>query len=57
MNKIRDQGMGIDIFVLRFKICTRGVGFEISATFLCFRKMGLFVRSLHIQFLRDLSLN
>ena len=37
-NKIRDLGIESEIFVLRFKICVRGVAFEIRVSFLRFKK-------------------
>ena len=36
--KIRDQGMGSGVFVLRLKLCPRGVGEKIMVSFLCFCK-------------------
>ena len=49
--------MEIQFFMLRFKICIRGLGLEIMEPFLRFLKMGLFVKSLQFCFLRDLSSN
>ena len=37
MNKIRDQGMENDIFMLCFKICLRGVDFKIMVPFMFFK--------------------
>ena len=37
LNKIRNQDMEIDIFMLCFKICLRGVGFKIKEGFLIFK--------------------
>ena len=45
--------MEIDIFVLRFKICVRGLGFKLRVGLLRFLQMGVFVRSLQIWFLKD----
>ena len=42
MSKIRDQGMDLRVFMLRFLICVRGVGLEIRRGFLCFWEMTLF---------------
>ena len=35
--KIRDQGMENPFFMLRFKLCTTGVCFEIRTCFFCFQ--------------------
>ena len=40
--KIRDLGMEFDIFVLRFKICTYGAGFNFRVSFLCFFEIRVF---------------
>ena len=40
--KIRDQGVEKRIFVLCFKLCTRGVYFKLRVGFFCFLKMGFF---------------
>ena len=45
--------MEIDIFVLRFKICVRGLGFKLRVGLLRFLQMVVFVRSLQIWFLKD----
>ena len=55
VTKIRDQGMENDIFVLRFKICIRGVGFDFLKgffTFFAFFKNSAFLEKLKIHFLR-----
>ena len=33
-------GMGFKVFVVRFKICIRGVGFEMRVGFYALRKLG-----------------
>ena len=55
-NKIRDQGMEIDIFVLRFKICICGVGENIMMGFLGFSILGLFVTSFKYLFEKRLKI-
>ena len=38
VTKFRDLGIESGFFVLRFKICVRGVAFEIRVSFLRFKK-------------------
>lgn len=40
--KIRDQGMELAFFEVRFKICLRGLAFKLRGRFFCFFKNSTF---------------
>ena len=49
--KIRDQGMDCAVFVVCFKICTRGLAFKLRVCFFCFSNLTLFGKSFKLAFL------